>query len=62
LRELINSGNPRCELEVDGGIGPETGRASVRAGANVLVAATAIFADHDGPAAAVRRLLAAATG
>jgi ribulose-phosphate 3-epimerase len=61
LRELIDSRNPSCELEVDGGITPETGRTSVQAGATILVAATSVFAERDGPAAAVRRLLAAAT-
>jgi ribulose-phosphate 3-epimerase len=61
LRELIDGLNPKCDLEVDGGIAADTGRASARAGANVLVAATAVFAEREGPAAAVRRLLAAAT-
>jgi len=45
---------------VDGGIDTETGRISVAAGANVLVAATAIFGAPEGPAAAVRALIAAA--
>jgi ribulose-phosphate 3-epimerase len=58
LHALIGSRNPACELEVDGGITRETGRIAVRAGANVLVAATSIFADPEGPAAAVRHLLA----
>jgi len=62
LRELIGRLNARCDLEVDGGITPETGRIAVQAGANVLVAATAIFGDRAGPAAAVRRLQTAATG
>ena len=43
LRELINRINPSCELEVDGGINLDTIPAAVRAGANVLVAASAIF-------------------
>jgi ribulose-phosphate 3-epimerase len=60
LRELIQRHNPSCELEVDGGIGPETVRTVVEAGANVLVAGHAVFGAPDGPAAAVRRLLAAA--
>ncbi len=60
LREMIDRLNPRCELEVDGGITADTAPAAVRAGANVLVAATAVFADPRGPAAAVRSLLAAA--
>ncbi len=61
LRKLIEERNPRCELEVDGGITAETARTSVQAGATVLVAATSVFADRDGPTTAVRRLLAAAT-
>jgi ribulose-phosphate 3-epimerase len=60
LREMIDRLNPRCELEVDGGITTDTGAAAVRAGANVLVAATAVFADPRGPAAAVRALRDAA--
>src|SRR5438105_1159241 len=43
LRTLINRLNPSCELEVDGGIDTKTGPEAVRAGANVLVAASAIF-------------------
>ncbi len=60
LRELIERLNPRCELEVDGGITRDTTVAAVRAGSNVLVAATAVFGDPHGPAAAVRALLATA--
>jgi ribulose-phosphate 3-epimerase len=57
LREMIERNNPKCDLEVDGGIGLETGRIAVQAGANVLVAATAVFGDPAGPATSVRRLL-----
>ena len=39
----ITALNPKCELEVDGGIDAETAPAAVRAGATVLVAGTAIF-------------------
>jgi ribulose-phosphate 3-epimerase len=60
LRQFIDQANPRCELEVDGGIDTTTGPISVKAGANVLVAASAIFHASQGPAAAVRNLLAAA--
>jgi len=43
LRETVNSKNLDMEIEVDGGIGPDTiGRAS-SAGANVFVAGSAIF-------------------
>ena len=60
LRALISRLNPECELEVDGGIDDTTAHAVVEAGANVLVAATAVFGDPRGPAAAVRALAAAA--
>jgi ribulose-phosphate 3-epimerase len=56
LRELIERHNPRCELEVDGGIDLKTAPPAVQAGANVLVAATAIFGDPDGPETAVVKL------
>src|SRR5262249_44300004 len=59
LRKLIDRLNPACDLEVDGGIGLPTAATVVRAGANVLVAATAVFGAPEGPAAAVRALLAA---
>jgi ribulose-phosphate 3-epimerase len=58
LRELIERHNPRCELEVDGGIDRSTAPAAIRAGANVLVVGTGIFAAPEGPAAAVRGLVA----
>jgi ribulose-phosphate 3-epimerase len=58
LRRLIDRINPRCELEVDGGINEQTATASVRAGANVLVMASALFGAADGPAAALRRVRA----
>jgi ribulose-phosphate 3-epimerase len=59
LRQLIERHHPGCELEVDGGIDQETGPVTVQAGANVLVAASAIFHAPQGPAAAVRELLGA---
>ena len=40
---LIDRYNPACELEVDGGIAPGTAEQVARAGANVLVAGTAVF-------------------
>jgi len=52
-------GNPECDLEVDGGINVTTAPLVVEAGANVLVAGSAIFADVDGGAAAMSRLRAA---
>jgi ribulose-phosphate 3-epimerase len=58
LRQLIEKHNPKCELEVDGGIDLTTAPITVQAGANVLVAASAIFHAPNGPAAAVRDFLA----
>jgi ribulose-phosphate 3-epimerase len=60
LRQLIDRLNPGCDLEVDGGIDATTTPIVVRAGANVLVAATAVFHHPAGPTAAVRSLLAQA--
>lgn len=49
LRELINERNPRCELEVDGGINPETAKICIENGANVLVAGSDVFKSSDRP-------------
>lgn len=57
LRELIDRHNPRCELEVDGGIDHDTAPLAVAAGATILVAGTAVFGSPDGPELAIRRLL-----
>ncbi len=62
LRRLIDRHQPACDLEVDGGIDRETTPAAVGAGANVLVAATAVYRVPEGPAAAVRGLLTQAAG
>jgi ribulose-phosphate 3-epimerase len=56
VRELIERLKPGCEVEVDGGIDAATAPMVVRAGATVLVAASAIFGDRDGIAAAMQRL------
>jgi ribulose-phosphate 3-epimerase len=57
LRQMVGRINPECDLEVDGGIDATTAPLVVRAGANVLVAGSAIFNDTESVAAAVRRLL-----
>jgi ribulose-phosphate 3-epimerase len=57
VRQLLDERNPSCELEVDGGIDPETAPDVVQAGATVLVAGTAVFHDPDGPAAGVQKLV-----
>ncbi len=55
VRALIDSCNPACELEVDGGISPQTAPLVREAGANVLVAGSAVYGAED-PAAAVAAL------
>jgi ribulose-phosphate 3-epimerase len=55
-RALIDSSPYSVELEVDGGIGPETVAGAVRAGARVLVAGSALFRDPEGLAHAVTDL------
>ena len=57
LKRLTDERNPKCELEVDGGIDGRTGLIAVKAGANVLVAASSIFHAAGGPAAGVRELM-----
>ena len=51
VRELIDRHNPACRLEVDGGINAKTIDRVVRAGANVLVAGSAVYGKPDIPAA-----------
>ena len=59
VRQMIEQVKPGCELEVDGGIDPKTAPLTVEAGANVLVAGSAIFNAKEGVAAAMQRLQAA---
>jgi ribulose-phosphate 3-epimerase len=47
LREMIDKRGLDIELEVDGGIGPETINRVSSAGADVFVAGSAIFHSHD---------------
>jgi len=58
-RELIERLKPGCALEVDGGIDATTTPLVVRAGANVLVAGSAIFGDPEGVAAAIKGIRSA---
>ncbi len=51
LRGMINKQNPACELEVDGGVAPGTAGLVIDAGANVLVAGSAVFGKEDRAAA-----------
>ena len=50
--------NPTIDIEVDGGINPETIVEAARAGANMIVAGTAVFRSED-PAAAIASLRSA---
>ena len=55
IRRWIDEKNPGCELEVDGGVDAATAPLCVEAGADVLVAGSAVFGAAD-PAAAVGAL------
>jgi ribulose-phosphate 3-epimerase len=56
LRNMLESVGSEAELEVDGGIGPDTAPLVVQAGANVLVAGSAVFGDEKGVAAALAQI------
>lgn len=58
IRRQIELGKMRCEVEVDGGIDPETAPLAVNAGAEVLVAGSAIFNERESVARAMDRLRA----
>lgn len=49
LRAWIDERGLDCELEVDGGIGPDTAPIAAAAGANVLVAGSAVYRAADIP-------------
>ncbi|MCU0682532.1 MAG: ribulose-phosphate 3-epimerase [Polyangiaceae bacterium] len=51
LRRMIDEGGHSIDLEIDGGINPETARDAVAAGARVLVAGTAVLGRPDYAAA-----------
>lgn len=50
IRKYIDEMNPACELEVDGGVDALTCRICIEAGANVLVAGSAVYKAADIPA------------
>ena len=58
IRQMIEQIKPGYDLEVDGGIDAETAPAAAAAGANVLVAGTAVFDEREGVTAAMNRLQA----
>jgi ribulose-phosphate 3-epimerase len=55
-REMIDRIKPACGLEVDGGIDASTAPLPVAAGADVLVAGSAIFNESESVTAAIQRL------
>lgn len=61
LRQLIVERGLDIDIEVDGGIGPDTVAGAVGAGANVLVAGSSLFRDPEGLEHAVGDLRARAT-
>jgi len=59
VRQMIAQMKSGCDVEVDGGIDADTAPLAVAAGANILVAGTAIFGQSEGVTAAMTRLRAA---
>jgi len=55
LRRMIDERNLSTEIEVDGGINPETAKRCLDAGATILVAGSAVFQAED-PADMIRQL------
>ena len=51
LRQMLEELNPDCLIEVDGGVDPVTAPLVKEAGAEVLVAGSAVFGKHDRAAA-----------
>lgn len=47
IRQYIDAMNPACELEVDGGVDSRTAKVCIAAGANVLVAGSAVYGAED---------------
>ncbi len=64
IRRMIDEAGlaDEIDLEVDGGIGPATIEGAARAGANVLIAGSALYRDPDGLEHAVAQLRVLAEG
>jgi len=56
LRQVITQRGLYCDIEVDGGIHEATVPLVVQAGANLLVAGSAVYNDHESVAQAIARL------
>jgi ribulose-phosphate 3-epimerase len=59
VRALLDRRGSLADLEVDGGIEPKTASAVVDAGANVLVAGSAVFRTAEGISQAMKRIRSA---
>lgn len=56
IRQMISKRNLQCDVEVDGGIHEGTVRQAVQAGANLLVAGSAVYNQRENVAQAIQRL------
>lgn len=56
LRRMLDEVNPEAYLEVDGGVKPSNVKEIVHAGANVIVAGSAVFKDPNGVDHAVKAM------
>jgi ribulose-phosphate 3-epimerase len=56
LREMIDQQGLHCDIEVDGGIHETTVPLVIQAGANLLVAGSAVYNEHESVAEAIARL------
>jgi len=61
IRDLVAAGGHDIDIEVDGGVGPATVAGAAAAGANYLVAGSALYRDREGLAHAVADLRDRAT-
>jgi len=62
VRSELDARGLECEVEVDGGINEHTIGSAAEAGADVMVAGSAVYDAPDGVAAAIARLIARAGG
>jgi ribulose-phosphate 3-epimerase len=62
IRQMITERNLYCDIEVDGGIHEATVPLVVQAGANLLVAGSAVYNEHESVAQAMERLHKAILG
>jgi hypothetical protein len=57
--KALRAAFPTLDIQVDGGVNKDTARLAAAAGANVLVAGTAVFGAPEGPTAAIAALRSA---